>query len=773
MKETRHPHPHIDPRRPRRGSTPATNPPVFAWKPAADDENFRLQVAADAEFTHTCLDVDHLDDPLYLPETAFPPNRYFWKWSSASAESEIFEFEITPEAVPLEVPPAAEWLRRFPADHPRIYIRPEEVAKLRASPPDGWDELKAGADALLTEAHEIPEPEFLPDRSRDYQAFWAVWYPTMWNSRRFVKGAESLALAYLVSGSTTYARAACRRLTSISRWDPQGSSHLGHNDEAHMSVIWHGANACDWVWDQFTDDERALIVDQFRRRGQITYEHMHDRGCYGITRFDSHAGREIVFLAHIALIFHEQIPEAQKWLDWLRPLLCGVWPIWAGDDGAWAEGPSYGLAYVTIMTMFASALKHGASVDLYLRPFWQNHARWRQWCLPPYAEWMGFGDHSERWSTSWRNNADLVDLIGRETGTGEFTTYINAFRREADQMATPQERQMPGVSSQLFLAPSSKSGALASADTHLLRVFPTAGWAAVRTHRDDPTRDVALLFRSSPYGAISHSHANNNDFVIHAGGKVLTMPSGYYSGYGSDHHAHWVWHTRSHNCVTLSDAPQIMRSHESRGAVENPFEDERLTYFCGSADASYADRASRCRRHVLFLKQHQCFVLVDEFIAVPGIVSALQWNIHSWNTFAVDEENRRFLLKRDKSSLEGHFMYHHNAFFSLSEGWDPPPMAAKQNSQWHQQYHLRFTPSGLVERRRLGVLLCPGHAHLQPAPVQTERSGNAEIARINDDLVLVNQGDRMECETLSTDALILLRIDGVRYDVRDHGLGGQ
>ena len=45
--------------------------------------------------------------------------------------------------------------------------------------------------------------------------------------------------------------------------------------------------------------------------------------------------------------------------------MCGLWPSWAGDDGAWAQGPSYSLAYVTIMTMFASALKRGTGVDLY------------------------------------------------------------------------------------------------------------------------------------------------------------------------------------------------------------------------------------------------------------------------------------------------------------------------------------------------------------------------------------------------------------------------
>ena len=506
--------------------------------------------------------------------------------------------------------------------------------------------------------------------------------------------------------------------------------------------------------------------------GEITFEHMHDLGCYGITRFDSHAGREIVFLAHIAMVFHEHIPAANRWLEWLRPVLCGIWPIWAGDDGAWSEGPSYGLAYITIMTMFASSCKRATGIDLYRRPFWGNHARWRQWCLPPYAEWMGFGDHSERWASGWHSNADLVDLIGRETDTGEFNAYVAAFRREAEQLDTPAERQMPGVNAQLFLAPPPPAAQPAASTSTVLRTFPVAGWAALRTDLRDPARDVAFIFRSSRFGSYSHSHANNNDFILHVGGRVLAMPSGYYSGYGSDHHAHWVWHTKSHNCLTLSDAPQLMRSHDSAGYIDHPFEDEHLAYFRGTADASYADRATRCRRHVLYLKEHTCILLVDEFVARPGIVSALQWNIHSWNEFAVDEEQRSFLLERDGSSLETHFLYQHNAFFSLGDGWDPPPMKGKENSQWHQQYHLRFTPSGLIERRNLGVILCPGHAHLRRARVQTERIGQAEVARIDDDLILVNQGGSIECENLRGDDLILLRVGGRCYAIGDDGLSG-
>ncbi|MFW5867855.1 MAG: DUF4962 domain-containing protein, partial [Armatimonadota bacterium] len=577
--EIRHPHPHIDPRQPRDNATPSVNPPVFAWKPEAISAPFILTVARDEALTDVVLRAEGLRDPMLLPEAAFEPGRYFWAWSAGDDRSPVFSFEIPEDAVTIEVPPAHEWLARLPGDHPRIYVSGDDLADLRASREgvraEQWAELKSLADSLLEEPHEIEEPEFLPNRAEDYAAYYRVWGPTMWGSRRFVKGAEILALAWLASGDGRYARAACERLASISRWDPEGSSYLGHNDEAHMSVIWHGAKAADWVWDQFTDEERALVIDQYRRRGEITFEHMHDRGTYGVTRFDSHAGREIVFLALLGMVFHEHIPEARTWLDWLRPVLCGIWPVWGKDDGGWAEGPSYGLAYVNIMTMFATALKRGCGVDLYRKPFWQGHAHWREVILPPWAEWMGFGDHTEVWRGTWLSNAALVERIDRETGGAQFAGYVEQLRDAAEDLEERPQVRTPGLTAQDYLAKPTDAAKTPPTQQKVLRVFPDVGWAAVRTDLRDASRDIALIFRSSPYGAVSHSHANNNDFIIHVGGRCMMMPSGYYAGYGSAHHAHWVWHTKSHNCVTLSDSGQIMRSHDSMGSTDLPFEDER------------------------------------------------------------------------------------------------------------------------------------------------------------------------------------------------------
>jgi hypothetical protein len=789
IEETRHPHPHIDPHSPRDGAREETNPPLFAWKPEATDGPFVLEVARSSSFANTSLRVEGLEDPIYLPEVALDTGTWSWRWGAGSDWAETFSFEISPDAVTIEIPLASKWIPKLPSGHPRLYVTEEGVAdfRLRCA-----EELKSGAETLLAsarnvlaESHSIDEPEFLPDRFADYEAFWRVHYPTMWGTRTFVKGAEALALAYVTTGDEAFGRAACERMVSICAWDPEGSSYLGHNDEAHMPVIWHGPHACDWVWDLFTDEERERVIDQYRRRGEITFEHMHDQGLYGITRFDSHAGREIVFLANLAIVFHDHIPEATTWLEWLRPVLCGMWPSWAGNDGGWAQGLSYANPYVTIMTMYTSALKRATGIDLYAKPFWKGHARWRYLMLPAYAEWMGFGDHSEKWRASWEGTADLMEVIARETGSPEFMGYVDALRQEALSLTTPSERQMAGVLSQLFTAAPLPEGKR-EVDTKgkILHVFSDVGWAAIRTAPEDRDRDIAFIFRSSPYGSISHSHANNNDFILHVGGRAMAMPAGYYAGYASSHHGHYVWHTKSHNCVTLSDAPQLMRSPESTGAIVNAYEDDAITYMCGVADASYADRAERCRRHVIYAKRAGCFLLVDEFAGKPGVLSSLQWNLHSWEPFAVEDQERTFRWSRGESAVTGVVMCHPEGFFSLSEGWDPPPMKAKWNDEWRNQYHLRFTPtllqhqaqdaesraqhpSGFISlpNRNLGVVLqtqLPGQS-VEPLKRLLEEDGRETVSVGDTRFMVIPTGE-------TAGVVGEVSVGGAHYQFGDGGL---
>ena len=222
MIERRHPHPHIDPRQPKADHAPAVNPPVFVWKTEREAQTTGIRIARDEAMQDICLEENKLDTPVFLPAQAFAPGRYFWQWCEGDDSSEIFEFRIERSALLLEVPLVDEWLNHIPTAHPRLYVLRQELEELRDSRStvraDGWQELKGTADEIMLEPHQMAEPPYKPDRQRDFEAYSVANKQIMWGSRRFMTGAETLALAYLASGERKYAAAARSRVLSVTEW---------------------------------------------------------------------------------------------------------------------------------------------------------------------------------------------------------------------------------------------------------------------------------------------------------------------------------------------------------------------------------------------------------------------------------------------------------------------------------------------------------------------------------------------------------------------------
>jgi hypothetical protein len=164
--------------------------------------------------------------------------------------------------------------------------------------------------------------------------------------------------------------------------------------------------------------------------------------------------------------------------------------------------------------------------------------------------------------------------------------------------------------------------------------------------------------------------------------------------------------------------------------------------------------------------------MIDEFRAKEHICSSVQWNIHSWAEFDTDEHERTFRIEREDSSLSGFFMYSRNSFFSLSSGWDPEPIESKSHNRWFPQFHLTFTPTGLVSFSNLGVILCPACPSLTPPCIHRERGKSCEAGNIGEDIVMVNQtcNTKMTYDTISSDALAALRISNTVYEIRDTGI---
>ncbi|OYN90270.1 hypothetical protein CGZ91_08900 [Parenemella sanctibonifatiensis] len=731
-------HPHLNPRQPRSEFACGTNPPVFVWEvadAAPGASRNRLTLARDADLSDVVWTVD-TDTPIHLPTAALAPGDYWWTVTSAdtadpddtATTSETWRFTVPETAPVVEVPEVETWLERMSSAHPRLHVREEELAQLRARFADSplREGLLERATATLAEPHDLAEPDHLPDIEEVGQEAWfKAWRGGVEPTQAFVNRAQDMALAYVLTEEPAYARAAAQRIVSLAQWDPDGATEVSVHSEGHMATYWHTAKVTDWVWDHFTEAERGQVIDHYAKRSANQFQQLAHTIPYGTKSFDSHSGRKIVFLSLWALVLADEVPEALTWLRWLRPVTCGIWPVWSGEDGAWAEGPSYASAYVAIMSMLATTLKHQADVDIYQRPFWEGHAQWRRWMLPAYAEWMGFGDGTTA-ATSRGSNRDLIETVARETGNGVLRPYLDRLNAQLELEGGEGKEPAPSAEKLLLSLMTEIPEATLQPESHA-RIFPGTGWAGIRSHLDgEAADDVAVGFRSSPFGSVSHSHADNNDFFMHVGGQIMLMPSGYYDGYSTDHHAHWARHTKAHNCVTLSDAGQLSRSPLSVGAIEAASIGEQLVYWRGNADASYP-QADRCRRHLLWLPDVSVLVLLDEMVPLAQTECALQSNLHSFAEFQIEDQERRFTLRLGDSSLTGHFLHHQTGFFETSDVTRPETLLTKRGAD---QYHLRFSlPYGPAV---LPLVLVPGVRGQDPAPVETELQEGREYARVGE-----------------------------------------
>lgn len=94
------------------------------------------------------------------------------------------------------------------------------------------------------------------------------------------------------------------------------------------------------------------------------------------------------------------------------------------------------------------------------------------------------------------------------------------------------------------------------------------GWAVFHSDLARPERDLMVMFKSSPYGAVSHGHADQNSLMIMKSGRALAIPAGYYVlTYGDPHHVEYTRQTLAHNAILVNGRGQIVRKGSTNGRL--------------------------------------------------------------------------------------------------------------------------------------------------------------------------------------------------------------
>jgi len=684
------------------GAEAAINPPGFAWWRVPGAAAYRLLIRNAAG--RTIYESGPLADPLHLPTRAFPPGEYAWDVEALEAAGKPvarrgwWRFRLAKNLPELVWEDPRRILARVPDGHPRYIFLKDQLARIRptlaTTRRTAWEAIRRAADRALKEPLPAP-PQYhtFPDKVRQRMGY-TVYFREF---RRAIDGAMStLALAWLLSGEERYGLAAKRILLEVESWGIEGPMSVlsEFGDEPGLSMARHGHRAYDWLYELFDPREAERVRRMTAGRARQVLGRLR-RADYLYAPAESHNGRLIAYLSEYAVVLKGEVEDAAEWLDYSLRALTTFYPHWGDSDGGWAEGVSYALSYNTLYLPAIEALRAATGLDLYRRPFFNNVRRFFLYCVSPIGELRPFGDGADR-PASGPAGAVLMAHHGRRLRDPACVWWAEQAGGLREGLSDP----LVAVLTENDLPPKPPSDLPAAA------LFRGIGWAALHSALDRPEQDTFFLFKSSPYGSVSHSHADQNSFAILKGGRALAIPSGYYGpAYGMPHHAEWTRQTKANNSVLVNGEGQLVRSAQARGRIAAFRHQRALSYVAGDAAEAYGGRLTRFLRHVLFLRPG-LFLVLDE-LAAPA-PSHYQWLLHALEKMELDEAAGSVLARRGEASLRVRLACPLGLAFTQTDQFDTPYNAGNP-PEYHEerpnQWHFRAATRQAAAQTRIGAVM--------------------------------------------------------------------
>ncbi|MEC9347448.1 MAG: heparinase II/III family protein [Pseudomonadota bacterium] len=689
---------------PFNGARPAQNPPSFRWRLVDPDDVYEVVIRQPdgSEIRRTTRsNFLNLDMPL-------PVGTYAWqvrRWPSfAGAEQWSKErgFELLPDA--RGAPPASPRLafeRAANAPRPRLLPREPFRSLLLADAYVGWK--RRFFDILEARQRSAPP---LPDtetrlsggnlRNLDREDLVMFRRAVRGNVRRVMRVLyDAMVVRIVTRGWSGDAQALTQSLDAV-RWlvalDPRGETSNEAEDLLNLRIAKALAVALDTLHDDMDPRLRLDVIRTIEDRTQQAFDAyvLHNIRALAAYPYNSHGYRHAVSILAISTLLAGDSPRAVAWFRTLYPLFLGLGNPWGGDDGGYANGVNYGVWELLSNAQQWDTIRGTTDVDYFDTAWARGQGLFLSYVVPPGAPNSGFGDGGEEYRPLvWAETARLLFERTRLPVAGRLFARWQQFIRDSDFSEADMDEEVTGwtilLGSSLPPAPLST---IASESTHLpdSAIFPSIGWSVMHSDIDSPDR-YSILFKSSPYGSFSHSHADQNSFIINGLREAIAIDSGYYDTHKSRHHLAWTTRTEAHNAITFD------------GGKGQPWDDleaqGRLTLFArcpdfdavaGDATAAYRGQLGDARRTLLYLRPGQ--VLIHDRLA-SDTPRRFEWNIHALRRMQMDATGT-LRLAMNRGSVCIRRLAGPDADFTQTDAFpvDPDP---RLQPDWTPQWHGRFT----------------------------------------------------------------------------------
>ena len=502
------------------------NPPTFRWM-GDWSRPYALQLARDRDFAHATT-FESIHETFLRPREPLEPGRWFWRYRAGQDPwSRPVPFVVPDDAAKWPILAWDEYMAHLPKTHPRLWMRPEDLPALEAKARGplqrhiaAW--CKRGERNL---GKPLPlEQDQQAQRHTDYQARTVQRVASKMAALRMMNPAGELAFLAMVTGRQDLADEATRRAMVAARLDPKAFTSHGVSDFANGSIVTNLARVYDYLHDRLSEDQRAAI------RKAILARCFHYKPKLEQRLFSAHGWQHVVQdLTSGALAIYDEDERARQWLEWSLKMFVSLYPWWGGAEGGSAECVSYYLG-TNMLTSLSSATfwKAAVGVDLAQGNPWYRANAW----LPVYGHPLSgpmsqFGDHGAGYNRpSWKTAFAALRMADLH-GNGHAAAYADAASGRLGAAAIARAfRGSNGILATLWM-PFREAKREPLADLPPGRAFRDVGLVFLHSGLGDPTGNVMLEFRSSPYGSFNHAHADQNSFNIHAFGLPLIVDSGH------------------------------------------------------------------------------------------------------------------------------------------------------------------------------------------------------------------------------------------------------
>jgi hypothetical protein len=695
------------------------NPPRFTWMPARlENERYTLEISPiGAGFGAGTVRYSSIPYNWFTPDQALPAGRYEWRYAlinpdgTRSEWSQVRLFTLS-EGLPQTSLPAREtrWSKGT-TGHPRLWLTPQEVDKFReqvqANPGYcAWETFYTHSVLPWKNRPLIDEPAPYPNGQRTAP----LWRKMYMDCQEALYAVRHLSIAGRILNDPELLAAARDWLLHLAGWDTEGVTSRAYNDEAAFRIAGALAWGYDWLYDLLSDREQEVVRTALYRRTQQIADHVIIHSKIHHVPYDSHAVRSLSsVLVPCCIALMGEFPEVQEWLDYTLEYYAGLYSPWGGIDGGWAEGPMYWTTGMAYLIDALNLIKKFTGYDLYQRPFFQKTGDFPLYCYPPDSYRTSFGDQSNLGERPILKTAYNIRQFAAVTGNSAYQWYfeqVRAYETDPDSKfynwgwwdfrfdELLYQHDYPTIPA---VPPTAES----------IKWFRDVGWVAIHDQIASPLDHIYLLTKSSRYGSISHSHGDQNAFMLHAFGDPLAVETGYYIAFGSSFHREWRRQTRSKNAILIDGQGQYAGGDkflniQATGEIRKVEDVVGVRYICGDATEAYRHTVpyvQRVQREIYFVCGSY-FVIIDSVdLAQAGRVD---WLLHSLYPIQLDHQTAQITGKH--ADLKVRMIYSSAGALTLTTTDRFEGVADAEYESLPRHHHLTATTPPATKHRIVTLL---------------------------------------------------------------------